>query len=304
MIGLMGICMACGSSPIEDENHEQNVEPPDLKNMVFIPAGEFLMGSPEGEGAFDEHPQHEVYLDAYYFDKYEVTNAQFKEFVEATGYVTDVERRGYGGVWNPKESGLYSFETFREVNWRSPNAWIFQNGYTLSHPDEWEYYLMNHPVVQVGWNDAIAYAKWADKRLPTEAEWEKAARGTDGRKWPWGNAFDLNIGGVTVHTNINSNWVLPVDSFPTGCSVYGVYNLIGNAQEWVMDWYAPDYYAHSPRNNPKGPETGKFRVVRGGSWKQVKSYQVLSASRAYQTSEYSSNVVGFRCAWSPSKIDY
>ena len=103
MIGLIAICIACGSSPIEDEGQEQNVEQPDLKNMVFIPGGEFLMGSLEGEGAFDEHPQHNVYLDAYYIDKYEVTNAQFKEFVEATGYVTDAERKGYGEVWNPKD---------------------------------------------------------------------------------------------------------------------------------------------------------------------------------------------------------
>ena len=102
MIGLISICMGCGSTPIEDKDHEQLSEQPDLMGMVFIPAGEFLMGSPEGEGAFDERPQHEVYLDAYYIDKYEVTNAQFKKFVDATGYVTDAERKGYGEVWNPK----------------------------------------------------------------------------------------------------------------------------------------------------------------------------------------------------------
>ena len=307
MVGLMSVYLACGSSPIEDEEQEQNFEQPDLeeilKDMVFISAGEFLMGTPEGEGAFDEHPQHEVYLDAYYIDKYEVTNAQFQEFVEATGYVTDAERKGYGEVWNPKENSPYlRLHNFADVNWSCPNAWRTTDN--RPHPKAWENYQlsdkMDCPVVQVSWNDAQAYAAWAGKRLPTEAEWEKAARGTDGRKWPWGNVFDLDIGGVTVHANIGSDGPLSVSCFPTGISPYGVYNLTGNVQEWVADWYAPDYYAHSSLNNPKGPNTGQFRVLRGGSWKQSKSYQVLSADRAYQLPNYSSNFVGFRCALSKS----
>ena len=204
-------------------------------------------------GAYDEHPQHKVYLDDYYIDKYEVTNAQFKEFVEATGYVTDAERKGYGEVWNPKEVLLYSLCEFAGVNWRSPNEWRFQ---TLRYPDAWKYYLMNHPVVQVSWNDAQAYAVWAGKRLPTEAEWEKAARGTDSRLWSWGDMFNLDIKGTTVHTNIASDYLLPVGSFPTGVSPYGVYNMTGNVQEWVADWYVADYYFRSPLNNPKGPDSG------------------------------------------------
>lgn len=132
----------------------------------------------------------------------------------------------------------------------------------------------------------------------TEAEWEKAVRGTDGRKWPWGNTFFLNVGGVTNHTNINSNGPLPVGCFLTGISPYGVYNMTGNVREWVADWYAPDYYIHYSKNNPKGPDTGKFRVLRGGSWKQRKMDFVLITNRVYQTPDYSSNFVGFRCAWS------
>ena len=301
MIGLIGILLACGSSPIEGENHEQNVEQPDLKNMVFIPAGEFIMGSPEGEGAFDEQPQHKVYLDAFYIDKYEVTNAQFKEFVESTEYVTDAERKGYGEVWNLR-GGYDSLLNFSHVNWRSPNAWILPSDYNIPHPDVWENYnivdKMDYPVVQVSWNDAQAYAKWAGKRLPTEAEWEKAARGTDGRIWPWGNVFNINIEGVTVHANIASDYLLPVGSFPTGVSPYGVYDMAGNVEEWTADWYATDYYIHSPRSNPKGPDSGIARVLKGGSWRHQKSYHVLNASRDYQAPNYSSNFVGFRCAWS------
>ena len=297
MIGLITICMACGSSPTKDEEREQNVEPPDLTDMVLIPAGEFLMGSPEGEGAFDEHPQHVVYLDAYYIDKYEVTNAQFKEFVEVTGYVTDAERKGYGEVWNPK-GGWYVLNNFAGVNWRSPNAWRVPQ-YNLEYPDEWKYWLMSHPVVQVSWNDGQAYAKWAGKRLPTEAEWEKAARGTDGRKWPWGNMFDLNIENTTVHANVAGESLMLVGSFPTGVSPYGVHDMVGNVQEWVADWYAGDYYARSPKNNPKGPLNGIARVLRGGSWRHLKIHHVLSTNRSYQVPDYCSNFVGFRCAGSP-----
>ena len=307
MIGLIGIFLACGGSPIEDGNHEQNAKQPDLKNMVLIPAGEFLMGLPEGEGAFDEHPQHKVYLDAYYIDKYEVTNGQFKKFVEATGYVTDAERRGNGEVWNPNGAWFVRY-IFAGVNWRSPNAWMDNKQFpNRPHPDAWEEYnimdKMNYPVVQVSWNDAQAYANWAGKRLPTEVEWEKAARGTDGRKYSWGNDFNLDIKGVTLHANIASNYLMPVGSFPTGVSPYGVHDMVGNVQEWVADWYAGDYYARSPKNNPEGPDNGIARVLRGGSWRHQKSYQVLSTARAYQVPNYSSNFVGFRCALSKSSLE-
>ena len=301
VISLIIICMACGNSPTKDEDREQNVEQPDLTDMVLIPAGEFLMGSPEGEGAFDEHPQHKVYLDAYYMDKYEVTNAQFLKFVEATGDVTDAERKGYGEVWNPKaKAGWHVLLNFAGVNWRSPHAWILPGGSILRYPDTWKYYLMNHPVVQVSWNDAQAYAKWEGKRLPTEAEWEKASRGTDGRKWPWGNVFDLNIEGATLHANVAGESLMLVGSFPTGVSSYGVHDMVGNVQEWVADWYAGDYYARSPKNNPKGPLNGIARVLKGGSWRQQKSSHVTSACREYQFPNYNSNFVGFRCAVSPS----
>ena len=299
MTVLMVICVACSNSPVEEENN-QDKEAPDLekilKDMVLIPAGEFLMGSLEGEGDFDEYPQRKVYLDAFYIDKYEVTNAQFKEFVDITGYVTDAEREGSGDVWNPL-AGRYSMRRFNGVNWQRPNACL--EGYGC--PKTWENYTimdkMNYPVVQVSWNDAWAYATWAGKRLPTEAEWEKASRGIDGRRWPWGD-LDLNIEGLIVHANISSDGPMPVGSIPTGISPYGIYNMVGNVREWVADWYASDYYITSSRHNPKGPDSGRFRSIRGGSWRHQKVHHVLITNRAYQVPTYRSNFVGFRCAWS------
>lgn len=299
LLGLILLEVACGSSPTKDSNQDQELKNPSLENMVLIPAGEFVRGSPEGEGTFDEYPQHNVYLDAFYIDKYEVTNAQFKEFVDATGYVTDAERRGAGEVYNPREHWAYSKCVWGGVNWHQPYAWT-EN---IRYPDAWENQIadkMDHPVVQVSWNDAQVYAKWLDKRLPTEAEWEKAARGTKGNKLPWGNMFETDIGGVTIHANIASECTVLVDSFPTGASPYGVFNMAGNVQEWVFDWYASDYYAKSLTKNPKGPHDGKFRVLRGGSWWNAKGYQVSTISREYQTPNYTSNLIGFRCVWAPA----
>ena len=296
--------ISCSDSPLNGSSLDNSSnKQPNLENMVFIPAGEFLMGSSKGEGAYDEHPKHKVYLDAYYIDKYEVTNAQFMEFIRATGYITDAERRGRGEVWNPKENSPYlRLHSWADVNWRCPHVWRTSDN--REHPKVWENYnimeKMDCPVIQVSWNDAQAYAKWEGKRLPTEAEWEKAARGNDGRKWPWGNDFGADIQGVTLHACITGDEPQPVDSFPTGVSPYGVYNMAGNVQEWVADFYGEDYYAYSPKSNPKGPEEGKFRILKGGSWRHQKSHLVLSARRDYQEPNYCSNFVGFRCVWSGS----
>jgi len=298
MMVLMVICVACSNSTV-DEN-EQDKETPDLekilKDMVLIPAGEFLMGSKEGEGAFDEHPQHTVYLDAYYIDKYEVTNVQFKEFVETTGYVTDAERKGQGEVWNPREVVRWKLRSFNGVNWKHPNA------FGERYPTVWENYdiadRMNHPVAQISWNDAEAYCRWAGKHLPTEAEWEKAARGSKGLIWPWGEDFEPQKAKPTAYSMIDGEPV-PVGQFSTDVSAYGVYDMAGNVREWVADWYAPDYYTQNPAKNPMGPETGKFRVLRGGSWANSDTSNLRCASRTYKPPDYSSNFVGFRCAWNP-----
>ena len=301
MVGLMGVCLACGSSPIEDEEKEQNEEI--LEDMALIPAGEFLMGSPEGGGAFDEHPEHIVYLDAYYVDKYEVTNGQFQEFVEATEYVTDAEKKGSGEVWNPREPDGWRQELFKGVNWKQPNAWVKHRDGTERYPTVWEKYdianRMEHPVAQVSRNDAQVYCHWRGKRLPTEAEWEKAARGNKGLIYPWGDEFNPQLASITPYANMNGDEPAAVGLFSTDVSSYGLYDMAGNVREWVADWYAFDYYTQSPSRNPTGPETRQFRVLRGGSWANEYISNLRGTSRAYNSPDYSSNFVGFRCAWSP-----
>lgn len=204
----------------------------DGAKMVFIPEGEFLMGSPDGEGRDDNRPQHKVYLDACYIYKYEVTSGQFERFVRETGYQPQVGFRRYATAE-------------RE----------------------------NHPVVEVTWNDAEAYCRWAGGRLPTEAEWEKAARGTDGRKYPWGDRWDGSKCNwfksprfIGMADMCEGRGTLPAGTFPEGASPYGCMDMAGNAWEWCLDWYDAEYYRAGVIKNPTGPSSGEFRVVRGGSW--------------------------------------
>jgi len=212
------------------------VSPKDGATMILIPAGECLIGSTDAEieartaeaekararrWFTDEAPQHVVYLDAYYIDKYEVTNAQYRKFVEETGHREPRRRRRR-----------------------------FFDG-------------PNQPVVGVSWHDAQAYAEWAEKRLPTEAEWEKAARGTEGRIYPWGDVFNPDRCNTYSRRSIGPQ---PVGSYPRGASPYGLLDMAGNAWEWCADWYAGSYYDESPYENPQGPETGDEKVMRGGSW--------------------------------------
>jgi len=246
----------------------------DGAEMVSIPSGEFQMGTEPEEipkllewakkwssnlkkDWFErETPRHTVYLDAFYIDKYQVTNELFKKFVDETGYVTEAEKRGYSWIWKGKVEG---------VNWKHPQ-----------NPEDDISDRMNHPVVHVSWNDADAYAKWAGKRLPTEAEWEKAARGgLVGKKFPWGdedpdgtqcNFADKNTDFSWSDKSVDDGYkyTAPVGSYsPNG---YGLYDMTGNVWEWCADWYDENYYSKSPSRNPTGPNSGKYRVCRGGSW--------------------------------------
>ena len=222
----------------------------DASEMVLIPEGKFLMGSSEGQGEDDEYPKHSVHLDSFYIDKYEVTNAQYKKFIDETGHKSE-------GNW------LESYSSGKE----------------------------DHPVVNVSWNDAAAYAQWAGKRLPTEAEWEKAARGgLEDKLYPWGDVLDES---KANYIDSEHKTTQPVGSYSP--NEFGLFNAAGNVWEWCSDYYAKDYYRLSPTNNPSGPSRGNFRVIRGGSWASTAKF--LRVARRYRCPQESSySFLGFRCA--------
>ena len=275
--------------------------------MVLVPAGEFVMGSnsgdiasllrrhPKANGAIlkDEVPRHRIFLDAFYIDKYEVTNAHFQQFVQATGYRTQAESEGGGKI----RTGAKTWADVPDATWRAPRG----QGSSIAG-------LEAHPVVQVSWHDAKAYCTWAGKRLPTEAEWEKAARGTDGRLYPWGNEFDGTRANF-CDRNCPFEWqdaavddgsrsTTPVGSYEAGKSPYGAYDMAGNVWEWVADWYDATYYRRSPARNPQGPTSGTQVVLRGGSWLYTVP-DFRATERAGVPSERRNENIGLRCAQTP-----
>jgi sulfatase modifying factor 1 len=213
--------------------------------MVFVPGEKYNMGAADGDP--DEKPVHEVSIDSFYIDEHEVTIAQYKKFMDATGH----QKPFY---WQPE----------------------------LDHPDD--------PVVGVSWQDAAAYAVWAGKRLPTEAEWGYAARGGGMQgKYPWGDTPDMRC------ANFNSFGILPVKSLkPNG---YGIYDMIGNVWEWCADWYDSAYYASSPVQNPLGPVLGTYKVIRGGAW-YCDANEARITNRFFALPDNKSYNIGFRCAQS------
>jgi len=232
--------------------------------MIRVPAGQFPMGVPKGDrdGGRDEYPRHDVQLDAYYIDKYEVTHGRYAEFVKATGHRIPE---------NPKNS--------KRTLWS----------------DHLSDALAERPVINVDWHDADAYCRWAGKRLPTEAEWEKAARGTDDRRFPWGNVEPTH-----KHLNFNQQWqgektLMPVGSYEAGKSPFGAYDMAGNVWEWVADWYDPLYYEKSPPTNPKGPEAGTYKVLRSSGW-SVETPLVRLFTRVKSDPVNRNDSTGFRCA--------
>jgi len=210
--------------------------------MVLIPEGEFIMGSEEGFP--DEAPVHMVWIDAFYIDLTEVTNQQYRGCVEA------------GVCQPPRRTSCCTEDANRAPIW--PDY--------FGNPE-----FDDYPVIFISWYDAYTFCQWRGARLATEAEWEKAARGTDGRTYPWGNE-------EPTPDHLNFTWpetmfdqrplytTAPVGSYPLGASPYGVLDMAGNVYEWLWDAYAPDYYQYSPYRNPTGPEDGEYRLTRGGSF--------------------------------------
>jgi formylglycine-generating enzyme required for sulfatase activity len=215
--------------------------------MVYVPAGEFNMGSDDTNSDADEHPRHTVSLDAYWIDRTEVTQAMYAACVQAA-VCEDVA--------HPPADAAGS-----------------------------------DPVQGVTWPNAAAYCEWVGRRLPTEAEWEKAARGTDGRIYPWGDqAPNSELGNFEKQ----QDGAQPVGSYPQGASPYGVLDMAGNVYEWVADWYDPDYYGQSPSENPKGAGSSLQRVLRGGNWNS--NADTLRSSNRFWAFPGRNDFDGFRCA--------
>lgn len=239
---------------LSTEAHElpRQIEGNDGAPMRLVPAGEFTMGSNEVD---DEQPIHHVYLDAFYMDKFPVTTARYRAFLDAT--------KG-----------------------EAPRHWSEVDPVRDA----------DRPVIGVSWFMAEAYCRWAGKRLPTEAEWEKAARGTDGRVYPWGNHEPNGTQGNLGKLRWTGYETLtPVGSFKAGDSPYGISDMAGNVWEWVTDWYSAGYYRVSPARNPTGPEHGISKSVRGAGW-NYDGAVARSADRNRDDPTTQINSFGFRCA--------
>ena len=253
----------------------------------------------EVERLNNEIPQREVYLNAYYIDKYPVTNAKYKKFIESGGYTQQIYWSDVG--WNYiMESKPIENNEIEDVLNGEPDC----------------------PVVNISWYEVEAFSKWSGKRLPTEAEWEKAARGTDGRIYPWGNEFDktrLNCAEAKIKKTT------PVTKYTQGQSIYGCFDMAGNVWEWTADWYDSNYYQHALNKDPQGPDIAEenpnfwrpeevgvsiyelkpsptggslsgCKVLRGGSWNGSGIVHVRCSNRDYDEPIYKNDTIGFRCA--------
>jgi len=274
-------------------SHQQAISSDIPDDMALVPAGEFFMGSPAGtDNLPDEQPQRRVYLSSFFIDRHEITNEAYHLFAKSTGYRT------------PENS--------------NPSSTLWSNATPTAG-------IERHPVVNVSWNDAVAFCHWAGKRLPTEAEWEKAARGTDARRYPWGNDWDIAKAnsasywaGRTIEFNSGADWeafwirgegarlakekgikgevlTMPVGSFPQSLSPYGLYDMAGSVAEWVQDWYDPNYYRSAPLSDPLGPERGAIKSMRGGSWLKP-AVSLRTTDRDWGTMDSRPSGTGFRCA--------
>jgi formylglycine-generating enzyme required for sulfatase activity len=262
--GIAGLCILAylffrGPGILKIETVPEAPEAGD-SGMINIPAGEFMMGcSPsDSECGEDEKPYHKVYLDGYYIDKYEVTAGEFKECVNA----------GKCSAKNYSTGGYCTYGIFDKKA---------------------------HPMNCVNWHGAKEYCEWAGKRLPTEAEWEKAARGGTDTKYPWGDGFRTGMANCGEgYCKDGYQTTSPVGSFKA--NGYGLFDMIGNVWEWVSDWYDEKYYQSSAGKNPVGPSSGSYKVLRGGSWFDYLSGLMRVSARVRFDPDYRNDDLGFRCA--------
>ncbi len=268
--------------------------PTDGMVMVYVPGGTFMMGSDptvDEDAGNDEQPQHPVTLDSFWIDRTEVTNAQFALFATTTGYTTTAEIEGGGYAYNSNDGWEYT----EGANWQHPQG-----------PESNLNALQEHPVVQISWYDAQAYCEWAGGQLPTEAQWEYAARGTEGNLYPWGDIFagtkanfcDTNCPFDHRDATVNDGYetTAPVGRFPEGHSWVGALDMAGNVWEWVADWYGD--YSSAAISEPTGPASGDVKVLRGGSWFNDPVY-LRVANRNNNNPVSRNDHIGFRCVVPP-----
>ena len=278
--------------------------------QVAVPTGTFDMGDHHGDGnpGDGETPVHRVCLSAFEVDATSVTNAAFADFVEATGYLSESERQGFSAVFHLAFDGAEDdiLGTAEGARW-----WYGVRGADWRHPDgrgSSIHGLEDHPVVQVSWDDAQAYCAWVGRALPTEAQWERAARGgVAGARYPWGDTLPARESGTGWPCNIFQGsfprentaedgflTTAPVRSFEP--NALGLWQVVGNVWEWCADWFDPGYYATSPTQDPQGPPSGPGRVMRGGSYLCHDSYcnRYRNAARTSNTPDSASGNTGFR----------
>jgi len=260
-------------------------------DYVFVPAGAFKMGDNFGDGEARERPVHVVELDSFYIGKYEMTNGEWRKFRDDPGY--DDRKFWPEGRVVPKDQGAY---------------WNDARNHGGGTPDS-----DNYPVLGVNWDSATAYCNWLSNktgkkyRLPTEAEWEKAARGTDQRRYPWGNEIDYSYANYVGSRPFDTGTVVGFyDGSKHGdlqthnnASPYGAYDMAGNVMEWCQDWYSRNYYSFSPKKDPKGPPSGSYRVVRGGTFFTEGFDSRTYARSAAWPSFLAHRMVGFRAVREP-----
>ena len=263
-----------GMEPVEEQTR---ISETDAAVMDYVPAGSFWMGSTTDDryAYQNEMPQREVTLDAFWIDQTEVTNAKYAACVNA-------------GVCDPPTAfGMIKLNSMTRDSY-------------YDNPE-----FDNYPVVYVNWFSAQTYCEWAGKRLPTEAEWEKSARGTDGRIFPWGNQNVTGKMANLADANTDYDWTMrfiddgfadtsPAGNYSAGASPYGALDMAGNVWEWVSDWYDEEYYQSAPNTNPIGPAEGDYKVLRGGCW-QSSNWGIRSAIRSRLSPDTSYSYVGFRC---------
>ncbi len=266
-----------------DEIPAEIIRETDNMSMLVIPSGAFIMGAPESDpsAGIDERPEHEVTIDTFYMDKYEVTVAQYAAFLNTLGTYLEACQE-VDCAWPRERIGYTSYLLEIEEG----------EGVIYAAMDGFENYPINH----VSWYGADSYCRAMGARLPTEAEWEYAARGPDGRIYPWGNDPPDQTRAVYFSNAFED--LKPVDALPAGASPFGIFGLAGSMWEWTADWYDPNYYAESPAENPPGPADGEGKVIRGGAWpNNNQADRIRSANRNWRETIFFSPDLGFRCAY-------